>query len=132
MAGILEPLGEKSEVVRHGLLKLEALEDFEGSFRQLAKMPVDDPHMRDPRVQRSEVVLCGPGGVGVRNRVLDSELGDCCMRACLEVREQLWKKFKRSLYEHTPVRICKPASKEEGHFLSAWASVSLIISPSEA
>jgi hypothetical protein len=55
--GFLKPVGEKSEVVQHGLLRLEALEDFKGGFRQLAKMMVDDTHVRDPGVQRDEVVI---------------------------------------------------------------------------
>jgi hypothetical protein len=35
------------------------------------------------------VVLCGPGGVRVRNRVLSPELGHRYVRACLGIRKQL-------------------------------------------
>jgi hypothetical protein len=55
--GILEPDGKESEVVRHRLPRPEALEDLERDFWQLAKMPVDDLHVRNPGVQSGEVVL---------------------------------------------------------------------------
>jgi hypothetical protein len=103
-AGILKSLRETAEVIRHRFPGPEALEDLQRGYRQLAKMPVNNPHVGDPGVQSGKVVLYGPGGAGVRNRILSTELGDGCLRAYLRIREHLCGEIKRSRYENTTVR----------------------------
>jgi hypothetical protein len=59
-AGILKSLRETAEVIRHRFPGPEALEDLQRGYRQLAKMPVNNPHVGDPGVQSGKVVLYGP------------------------------------------------------------------------
>jgi hypothetical protein len=65
-------------------------------------MLVDNLHMRDPGVESGEMVLYGPGGTGVRSRILGPELGNGHLRAFLRVREQFYGEIKRSQCESKP------------------------------
>jgi hypothetical protein len=123
----LELLGEESKVIRHDLPGPQALKDLEGRFRQLVKMPLDDPHVRDPGVHRDKVVICIPGSIGVANNVLSPQLGDLCVRMRLGVRKELWKERKRERYKDTPPESANWQAWEKKHLLRAWASVSMII-----
>jgi hypothetical protein len=48
------------------------------------------------------MVLYGPGGTGVRSRILGPELGNGHLRAFLRVREQFYGEIKRSQCESKP------------------------------
>jgi hypothetical protein len=101
--GFLEPLSKEGEVVRHGLPRPQELEDLEGDFRQLVKMPVDDPHVCDPGITCNQVIISVPGSLGVSSTILNPQLGDLGVRVRLGLRKELWEKRKRELYKDTPL-----------------------------
>jgi hypothetical protein len=75
-------LSKKVGAFRNSFAGAEALEDDSGSARQQAKGPVDRAHVGNPAEQRGEVVLGGPGEVGI-HYLLDSRLVDGSLGAYL-------------------------------------------------
>jgi hypothetical protein len=98
----LEGLGDVVTLVRNGLIGPEALERRDISTRQPPKGQVDSAHMSDPTVQRGEVVLGGPGEVGV-NHFFNPAFGNCGLGMDLGIRKELWAKIKIDKNKNKPV-----------------------------
>ena len=98
----MEAFGDEVGRLRNRLAGPQALEGREGSSRQQAKGPVDSAHVANPAEQRDEVILGGPGEVGV-NHFLDPAFGNSSLGVDLGVREKLCAKVERNEYENKPV-----------------------------
>ena len=98
----MEAFSDEVSFLRNGLAGPQAFEGRDGSSRQQAKGSVDGAHVSNPAVQRDEVILGGPGEVGV-NHFLDPAFGNSSLGADLGVREKLFLKVERNEYENKPV-----------------------------
>jgi hypothetical protein len=97
-----EALSDDLAVLRNRLVGPEALENCNGSTRQWAKGPIHSAHVSDPAVQRGEVVLSGPGEIGV-NHILNPALGNSGLGAHLRFRKELWARVQKDKCKNKPV-----------------------------
>jgi hypothetical protein len=70
----------------------EALEGFQRGFRKLAKVPVDNPHVRNAGVQGRKAILRGPGALAST----ESSIRDLAMVASARSWESGKNPAKRS------------------------------------